>query len=287
MGLNFCTSQIPVKTTNLTEKSMRETLIEISAASRVAIEILNDLLLYDKLESGLVTLKKEVVGVIDFMSECLQMFAVQIRAKNISLSFVNKTAPIRSEGHCTGTASSDTTSLQDSAAVRNLMTHNHDINQIQQGRISAVSKMDKFEVDKSKLSQVIRNIMSNAIKFTPDDGNIQIIVEFETYTTRSSSDSVYESSNQSTNESDHVLTFESSKSMFKLAYDKIHKTILGNSTSSNYSLLPPPPSVVNRSSSADSSDLESGKTAETSRTSLSDTASFESGLLIIEIKDSH
>ena len=35
---------------------------------------------------------------------------------------------------------------------------------------------DKINLDKSKMSQVIRNFMSNAIKFTPENGTIKVSV---------------------------------------------------------------------------------------------------------------
>ena len=89
MGLQFCINKIPMTTKNKLEKEHRDILLEMGFACEVAIEILNDLLLYDKLENGLVTLKKDNVGAIDFISKCLEMFTVQIRAKHIKLELIN------------------------------------------------------------------------------------------------------------------------------------------------------------------------------------------------------
>ena len=80
-GLQFCISKIPENTSKTIEKITRKTLIETDLASRVALETLNDLLLYDKLESGLVEIKKEVVGVLEFVSQCTKTFSVQLVIK--------------------------------------------------------------------------------------------------------------------------------------------------------------------------------------------------------------
>ena len=140
-GLQFCISKIPENTSKTIEKITRKTLIETDLASRVALEILNDLLLYDKLESGLVEIKKEVVGVLEFVSQCTKTFSVQLRAKSLHFKCSNKDKDISSN--------QNTISTKD---IRQITHH------------------DKVEIDKSKMSQVVRNIMSNAIKFTPEKG---------------------------------------------------------------------------------------------------------------------
>ena len=94
-GLQYCISKIPENTTNVIKKQTREMLIETDMASRVALEILNDLLLYDKLENGLIKIKQETVGVIDFVSQCVKTFAVQIRAKGLHFTFVNQQLSLR------------------------------------------------------------------------------------------------------------------------------------------------------------------------------------------------
>ncbi len=90
MGLQLSIGQIPKDTTDPLDLMRLETLYEISWACDVALEILNDLLLYDKLENGLLSLVKEDVPILDFIQNCFTMFSVQLRAKNIQLSFLNQ-----------------------------------------------------------------------------------------------------------------------------------------------------------------------------------------------------
>jgi signal transduction histidine kinase len=187
---------------NTKEIEIRETLIETSLASAVAIEILNDLLLYDKLQSGLVELKKEEVGVLEFVSQSIETFAVQIRAKQMNLSFINppNNSTINSSSSSSSSSSSrssnnssgqnttiaptaifppplsilSSSSKSISSNKSNCSTHNAAEPSVD-SRIplpalpaaAAINNNDRIHVDKTKLSQVIRNLMSNAIKFTP------------------------------------------------------------------------------------------------------------------------
>ena len=68
MGVQFCIEQIPENSRNIMEKERLDILTEVNIANGVALEILNDLLLYDKLQSGLVSLQKEEITVIDWRS---------------------------------------------------------------------------------------------------------------------------------------------------------------------------------------------------------------------------
>ena len=58
-------------------------------ACEVALEILNDLLMYNKIQNGKAELCKEEVGALDFVSKSLKPLAVQIRAKKIQFQLIN------------------------------------------------------------------------------------------------------------------------------------------------------------------------------------------------------
>ena len=198
MGLQHCISKIPIKSKNKAEKDHRDTLLEMGFACEVAIEILNDLLLYDKLENGLVTLKKDSIGAIDFITKCLEMFTVQIRAKHIKLELINVCASpnkLALKAPLYNKKSSQTSGMQfkrKRLAPALLMNHDNENNTDNTSSVSnnynntttnseyesVIENTDQVSVDRSKLGQVIRNIMSNAIKFTPAKGIIQVSIYF-------------------------------------------------------------------------------------------------------------
>ena len=112
---------------------------------------MNDLLLSDKIENGLVKLYKEVAHVKIFMLDYLNMFAVQIRVKNIHLEMKYQSDLI-----------------EHNVTTKECYSHNGE----------CVSDHDTLYADKAKLGQVVRNLMSNAIKFTPNNGHIKVFVKF-------------------------------------------------------------------------------------------------------------
>ena len=154
MGIQYCLAKIPENTDNIELKEIRYALVESQNACDDGLTILNDLLLSDKIENGLVKLFKEVINVKKFMSEYLNMFAIQIRAKNINLEMKYECYSVEH----------DDKSNHNQCIKR----HNNEW----------VSDNDSLFADKSKLGQVIRNLMSNAIKFTPNKGNIKICLKF-------------------------------------------------------------------------------------------------------------
>ena len=75
--------------TTSNEDERLEILQEISLACGVAVEILNEFLMFDKLEQDALALNKQEVSVIDFVTSSIKMIFVQIREKNIKLVLVN------------------------------------------------------------------------------------------------------------------------------------------------------------------------------------------------------
>ena len=57
---------------------------------------------------------------------------------------------------------------------------------------------DVLNVDNSKMSQVIRNFMPNAIKFTPEKWHIKVSVKFEKENEQQSNDSISSLSERNT-----------------------------------------------------------------------------------------
>lgn len=96
----------------------------------VAVAILNDLLAYEKLDSGILEMFKEIIIVVPFIVRSLRPFEKQAEVKQITLTIEN----------------------------------------------NFLDDMSNFAIyaDKSKMSQVIRNFISNALKFTPNGGKVKV-----------------------------------------------------------------------------------------------------------------
>ena len=162
---------------NEKENEQSEILQEISLACGVAVEILNEFLMFDKLEQDTLALHRQEVGVIDFMTSSIKMIFVQIREKKINLELVNY-------------LSKDQHSLLPtvSGEVDTMFQHDDQeacyFNQLLAEAAAYddrcyIDPTDVINIDKHKLSQVMRNLLSNAIKFTPKGGKIVVTIKFE------------------------------------------------------------------------------------------------------------
>jgi hypothetical protein len=56
-----------------------ELVADVNQACGVAVEILNELLLYEKIDGGLLVLEAQEIPLWSFMEEVLKLFAVQVR----------------------------------------------------------------------------------------------------------------------------------------------------------------------------------------------------------------
>jgi signal transduction histidine kinase len=118
---------------------MYGTLNDINLACIAAVDILNDILCFDKMENGLLKLHPEWVPILPFLQENMKMFSGQAAEKGVELLLV------------TDTTDTSITPLHDCDMVH----------------------MDKFKMD-----QVLRNLMSNALKFT-SRGAVTVTVRFK------------------------------------------------------------------------------------------------------------
>jgi hypothetical protein len=64
-----------------------DTLFDVNRSCEAAIDILNDLLCFEKLESGILKLHKEEIMVQPYLSDCLSMFEVQARECGVTMHF--------------------------------------------------------------------------------------------------------------------------------------------------------------------------------------------------------
>ena len=109
---------------------------EISDSCKIAVSILDDLLAYEKIESGLFTLERSRVHFASLIAESTKPFYLSASAKGLQLNVME------------------------------------DLNE-------DTFKEIFVEVDVAKISQVIRNFLSNACKFTPTGGIVSVSVHLQ------------------------------------------------------------------------------------------------------------
>ena len=107
---------------------------DIVESLNAAIAVLNDLIDYDKIDSGTMNLQEEVLPVWNFVESSARPFIVQARAKDIDMNIVLDESKIGDNAH----------------------------------------KSLILLGDRVKLSQVLRNLVSNALKFTPSGGVVTL-----------------------------------------------------------------------------------------------------------------
>lgn len=117
---------------------------EIRENSQNAISVLNDLLNYDKVESGTFKLALGRVDICSTIQKTVKEFAIQATNKKISLDLRMK----KEGGDYCDLVESLHEPLRDAHVIG----------------------------DERRLAQVIRNLISNALKFTPENENVSITV---------------------------------------------------------------------------------------------------------------
>ena len=114
-----------------------ELIHELSENASIAVTTLNDLINYDKIESKKFTIEKKLVDVVSIIEKTVNLLSLQAKEKEIKL-------------------------------IIDLF------NQSEQ----YISKNDIYNIqilgDSIKIGQVIRNLVSNALKFTPKNGIVSI-----------------------------------------------------------------------------------------------------------------
>ena len=90
LGLNMVVTQMKKnKRPTQADQELVETLSDIRLACSTAVDILNDLLSFEKLESGILDLHRENISALKFMKEGIVMFSAQAKEKGVMLDLVS------------------------------------------------------------------------------------------------------------------------------------------------------------------------------------------------------
>ena len=133
--LNIVTSglELLVSLSQNMSADMIDIIADMRGACAIAIDILNDLLTYEKLDSDLLVLEKSPCDISELMTKVYNMFHIQAKQAEVNIELENKVTPY--------------------VAI--------------------------VEADSAKLSQVFRNLISNALKFTKRGGTVKVRVALD------------------------------------------------------------------------------------------------------------
>jgi signal transduction histidine kinase len=138
-------------------------LDDIFSASSAAIEILNDMLHYEHMDSGTFKLEMAVTPLLNVFAGRLEAYKFMALKKNISLRIEDQVQA--SEYYGGGDAGDGRVEDVEEGLIEAIPRNAT----VTDGSVSTVSVL---YIDRFRVEQVIRNFMSNAIKFTPEGGNI-------------------------------------------------------------------------------------------------------------------
>jgi signal transduction histidine kinase len=142
-----------------------EHLRSVQLSCTTALDILDQTLTYEKLESGILQLDEQPVEVKSFMEECVMQFAAQSRSAQIALTLSDEESKIESE-----------VTIDSAAALQanNVLVHS------QQALTLCVPLEDSdiIMMDRPKIAQIVRKLISNALKYTPPGGTVSVVASF-------------------------------------------------------------------------------------------------------------
>ena len=126
-------------------RSWKHLAKEIVESSESAVEVLNDLLNYDKIEVGALKLEFTYFNVRDLVQRTVSMLQVQAQLKDINIQLLQGN-PLETAGE----SHHEDLPLEDCMVVG----------------------------DVARMGQVLRNLISNALKFTPSAGAVTVTGKF-------------------------------------------------------------------------------------------------------------
>eukprot|EP00977_Amphora_coffeiformis_P010853 scaffold2541_cov175-Amphora_coffeaeformis.AAC.9 len=131
-----------------------------------AVSVLNDLLNYDKIERGTLHLELTVVQIWDLVERTMSEFQYPALVKSINMNV-------------------DYSSLVDPGAIAETGLATISATNLPEG-----VREQKVVGDSVRITQVLRNFLSNAIKFTPEGGDVTVRASWKTHTTDTNSNHV-------------------------------------------------------------------------------------------------
>jgi signal transduction histidine kinase len=152
-------------------KSSRDWLSLVSdmgECSDEAILVLNDIINYDKVQMDTVQLDKEVLDTWSLLNKALSPFALQAKKKDIDMDVDLRAIALNGDDN----READDNDNASTAVV--LFPNTFEVDDASRTDQLRPKSALLLHGDRVKLAQVVRNVVSNALKFTPSGGRVSI-----------------------------------------------------------------------------------------------------------------
>lgn len=133
---------------------------EVLGNTQAAVNVLNDLLNYDKIQRGKLSLELTLIGIWALVEKTVKEFNLMAAEKNITLKVLFDKKLVSGDGDGDGAVDDKVAATTASALDKRIL---------QQVAVG----------DVSRISMMLRNLLSNALKFTPEKGSLTVKVRVE------------------------------------------------------------------------------------------------------------
>lgn len=167
---------------------------EISANAQASVDVLDDFLNYDKIATGEMVLEYTIIPVWNLIEDTVAEFKLPMTKKQITLhkslpSNADETLDSPSRHNRSSLFHSDDTlrksnrryTVSNSEEDRTVKSKNDAISDVEAGcqsELFETARKQRLVGDSVRITQVIRNLVSNAIKFSREGGDIYISTRF-------------------------------------------------------------------------------------------------------------